>query len=194
MDRIRKALMSRNILVRTATLWTIGFILMYVSWMFSYRALPEGVLCGKFLVSRLEIMTYELLSTFSRIFSYNLLLVCLPLVTSNMFKVRGLPLGYLLLEYHWMLYGMLLGTNSFLIPSPLRIQPSIDTLTYGVGLYELTAYTLMVAATYSLRIRFRNGVLKPDIQGFPAKEKVSLVTSTLLLAASNLYEAWQIVG
>ncbi|MBS7628892.1 hypothetical protein KEJ23_02820 [Candidatus Bathyarchaeota archaeon] len=54
-------------------MWTIGFVLMYASWVVSYRTLPEGILIGVLLVSRIEIATYELMSTFSRIFSYNFL-------------------------------------------------------------------------------------------------------------------------
>jgi len=184
--------MSRNILVRTITLWTIGFISMYASWAVSYRTLPEGILVGKLLVSRIEIVTYELTSTFSRIFSYNLFMVCLPLVATNIFKLRGLPLGYPIILYHWTLYGALLGTNSFLIPSPLRLPPSIDAFSYEVGIYEITAYTFLAASTYDLKIRLKDGKL--DIQGLPVAEATGIILSILVLAASSFYEAWQIAG
>ncbi|MEM3381512.1 MAG: hypothetical protein QXQ11_05070 [Candidatus Bathyarchaeia archaeon] len=192
MNIICQVLTSKNILVRTITLWMIGFILMYASWAVSYRTLPEGVLAGRLLVSRIEIVTYELTSTFSRIFCYNLFMVCIPLVASNLFKLRGLPLGYVVLLYHWTLYGALLGTNSFLIPSPMRPIPSIDALSYGVGIYEITAYTFIVASTYGLKLRLKGSKL--DIQGLPAAESAAITLSILLLAASSFYEAWQIAG
>ncbi|MBS7626685.1 hypothetical protein KEJ51_06590 [Candidatus Bathyarchaeota archaeon] len=119
-------------------------------------------------------------------------MVCLPLVASNLFKMKGLPLGYPIILYHWTLYGALLGTNSFLIPSPLRPPPSIDAFSCGVGVYEITAYTLLATSTYDLKIRLKDG--KPDIQGLPAGEAAGMILSILVLAASSLYEAWQIAG
>jgi len=185
---------SRNVLTRFLALWTAGFTCMYIAWSISYRALPDGVLCGKFLVNQVQIVTQELLSTFSRILTYNLFLACVPLVLANLVRVKGIPLGYMLASYHWVLYGMLLGTNSFIMPSPSRLLPSIGILFYGIGIYEITAYTLIAAATCSITVYFGGNISDVRIGSLLRSEKITLAISFALLAASNLVEAWQIVN
>ena len=167
---------------------------MYLAWSFSYRALPEGLLYGKFIVSQVQVVTQELFSTFSRILTYNLLLACIPLFLANLVKVKGLPLGYLLVPYHWIIYGTLLGTNSFAFPSPSRLVPTFTTLFRGVGVYEITAYTLIVAATYGLTVYTRKEKFNFRINGLLKADKIILIFSLVLLVVSNFFEAWQIVG
>ncbi len=188
-----RVLSSRNVLIRFLSLWAVGFTVMYVAWSISYRSLPEGVLCGKLLVGQVEIVTQELLSTFSRILGYNLVFACFPLVIANLVRVKRLPLGYLLVPYHWAMYGTLLGTNSFAFPSPSRLLPAFETLFRGVGICEITAYTLLAAATYGVTVYFSRGRFDLRIVGLERAERIGLAVSIALLAVSNFVEAWQIV-
>jgi len=183
-----------NVLRRFLALWTLGFVCMYAAWSISYRALPDGILCGKFLVSQVQIITQELLSTFSRILAYNIFFACVPLILANLVRVKGIPLGYVLASYHWILYGTLLGTNSFLIPTPSRLLPTAEILLYGTGIYEITAYTLIAAATYGITAHFEKGLFNARINGFLRSEKIGLAISFALLALSNFVEAWQILS
>ncbi len=186
--------LSRNVLVRISVLWIVGFICMMIAWGISYRALPEGVFHGKVIVSYVRLVTEDLLSTFSRIFTYNLLLACTPLIISNLIKLRTLPLGYILIPYHWSIYGILLGTNSFAFPGPTRLIPTLEILFWGTGMYEITAYTLMVASTYSLSLIWTERTSKQRRQILLRGEKITLGGSIVLLLLANFFEACQIVG
>jgi hypothetical protein len=181
----------RNILVRGSVLWIIGFVCMFIAWSISYRSLPEGILHGKVLISYIEIVKPDFFPTFIRILTYNLFLASLPLIITNFFKIRWLPLGYLLVPYHWIVYGILLGTNSFAVPSPTRLLPSLDILYYGVGMYEITAYTWMVASTYNLSTLLIDKVDRKT-RVFTIGEMIALILSILLLISSNFIEAQQL--
>ncbi|MEM4246520.1 MAG: hypothetical protein QW390_04405 [Candidatus Bathyarchaeia archaeon] len=181
---------SSNVLVRATALWVAGFACMLVTWSLSYRSLPEGALTGKLLVSHVRIIAMEFLSTFTRIFIYNLLFASLPLVLANLVKVKGIPLGYVLVPYHWSMYGTMLGTNSFALPSPVKLAPSLQVLFQGTGVYEVTAYTLIASATYNLSRRLEGfGRSAPSLSW---GDKAILASSIILLALSNLAEALQI--
>ena len=167
---------------------------MFLAWSISYRALPDGILHGKFLVSQIDIVTQELFSTFSRILTYNLFFACLPLILANLVRVKGLPLGYFLVFYHWILYGMLLGTNSFVMPSPSRLLPTLEIIFHGIGVYEITAYTIIAAATYGIADYFCRDQINLRTKMFLRSEKIFFVMSLALLILSNFVEALQIIG
>jgi len=95
------------------------------------------------------------------------------------------------------MYGILLGTNSFITPGPSRFLPSITTLLNGTGIYEIAAYSLIAAATYYLHLR------EKEASALPAKtsrwsllkpsrgESALIALAVTLLAASNYLEAWR---
>ena len=135
--------------------------------------------------------------TFARIFLWNLCIGCVPIAIGNLARLKGVPLGYLLVFYHWGMYGVLLGTNSFVIPGPGRFVPSLVTLFYGSGIYEISSYTLISSATFNLHALHeepsagseRTQKRKWRIPKFSKTELTLIALAVLILAVLNYYEA-----
>ena len=189
-----------KVLVRLATLWLICALLFVISWAISYYLLPEGILRGKLLAGRLPIETDRVITTFVRIFSFNLFVACCLIVFANIFQVGDLPLGYLIVCSHSIIYAILLGTNSFGIPAPARFAPSLSTLLSRSGVFEITAYIAIAAATSGIVLwRQKSWVdFHSELIGSPkewhlnSRELVIIALSVILLAIGNLREAAQI--
>ena len=153
---------------------------------------------GTVIVSYIPLKAAEVYFTFIRIFLYNLLVAVGSLILANLIKVKGYPLGYLVLFYHWVLYGAFLGTNSFMIPTVTRLFPSLETLFRGSGIYEITSYTLIAAATYAVGVSVESiGSSREEfhlLNNFKLSkiELAVIVLAVLLLAVANYLEAWQI--
>ena len=196
-----KILTNPNLAVRISTLWLTGFILLFIAWSLSYVSLPEGSARGTVIVSYIPLTTEEVNSTFLRIFIYNLSVAAALIFIANLIRIKGLPLGYFVLFYHWILYGIFLGTNSFMIPSATRLFPSLTTLFHGSGIYEITSYTLIAAATYNIGIpvesmeglKEKEGVLEFFRKRKLSKlEALTVISALIILLISNYLEAWQI--
>jgi len=189
---------NERILVRIISLWLIGLAVLFVAWTVSYVSLPEGSMRGTVIVSYIPLKAAEVYFTFIRIFLYNLLVAVGSLILANLIKVKGYPLGYLVLFYHWVLYGAFLGTNSFMIPTVTRLFPSLETLFRGSGIYEITSYTLIAAATYAVGVSVESiGSSRGEfhlLNNFKLSkiELAVIVLAVLLLAVANYLEAWQI--
>lgn len=196
-----KLLTSSNLAIRISTLWLTGFILLFIAWSLSYVSLPEGSARGTVIVSYIPLTTEEVHSTFLRIFLYNLFVAAALIFIANLIRIKSLPLGYLVLFYHWILYGIFLGTNSFMIPSATKLFPSLQTLFNGSGIYEITSYTLIAAATCNIgvsiesveEIKGRGGILEffRNLK-FSKLEVSTVIFAIIILLISNYLEAWQI--
>jgi hypothetical protein len=181
-------------------MWIVGFAILLLTWIFSYRALPEGVVSGSSGVYYAPIKAEDVTVTFLRIFLWNLCVGCIPVAIGNFVRVKGIPLGYLLAFYHWGMYGVLLGTNSFVIPGPSKFLPSLTTLFYGSGIYEISSYTILSSATFSLYSQYGDSggdwdstrKHKWSILRLSKTEYAAMAFAILILAVSNYYEAWYI--
>lgn len=181
-------------------MWVLGLAVLLVAWVLSFRTLPEGIARGSSGAYYVPVKAPNTMETFVRIFLWNLCLGCIPVAIGNIVRVKGVPLGYLLALYHWGVYGVLLGTNSFVIPGPGRFIPSLITLFYGSGLYEISSYTLISSATFNLHDRFENsngikarsGKRKWNIMDLSKTEIIVIAFAIVMLAISNYYEAWNI--
>jgi len=182
-----KSYSSSLVVIRVFSLWVTGLAIMFILWALSYRELPEGVLHDKFLVSMLDFTTPNKAYILLEILGYNLLLVVVPILISNLFRVKDFPIGYLLTLYHWGLYGLFLGTNSFYFPSILRPVPSVENLLSGVGFYEISSYTIIAASTYSL---YSNRIGLNLIQNLNRQDRFGLIIGFIILFLSNLFETW----
>jgi len=112
-------------------------VLMFGTWLISAAFLPEGMLRPYF--SRLfSARVGEL--TFWRVFLANLLIPFLGIQFMNLFRVGKYAGGVYVLPVFWVLYGLLLGTNSFVF-SDEPIPFSISVLWTRTGFTELLAYT-----------------------------------------------------
>jgi hypothetical protein len=197
---IKNWLNNDNVLVRLITLWLICALLFTLSWTVSYYLLPEGILRGKLLAGRLPIETDRMITTFLRIFSFNLFVAGGLIVFANLFQVGDTPLGYLVVCSHSIIYGILLGTNSFGIPAPDRFAPSLSTLLSRSGIFEISAYIAIASATRRLVILRQPSWLSfsSEVVGSPRawhltrSELVVIMIAVLLLALGNFREAAQI--
>lgn len=195
-----KTIRSDNMWIRLGTMWAAGFMILLLAWIFSFRVLPEGVAQGSSGVYYVPIMAENATETFVRIFLWDLCVGCIPIVIGNFVRVKGVPLGYVLAFYHWGMYGVLLGTNSFVIPGPARFVPSLTTLFYGSGIYEISSYTLVSSATFHLYNQYGDSAgvrvsVRKHRWSAPSLSKTELAVipfAILILAISNYYEAWHI--
>jgi hypothetical protein len=111
-----------------------------------------------------------------------------------------LPLGYLIVSSHSLIYAILLGTNSFGIPAPARFAPSLSTLLSRSGIFEISAYIAIAAATSRLVLWKQRSwkdfhserVGSPKEWHLNTWELVTIALSVVLLAIGNLREAAQI--
>jgi hypothetical protein len=192
--------MNRAALVRLAVLWLVCALLFTIAWIVGYRLLPEGILRGKLLAARLPVATPQLTTTFLRILAVNVLVGSGLVFVANLFRVGDTPLGYLVVMGHSVLYGILLGTNSFGIPAPARFAPSLTTLLGRSGAFEITAYIVVAVATQGLVLlrqpswwSWRSERVGSWRRWRLSKTELAMVIGALvLLAAANYREAWQI--
>lgn len=117
-------------------------LLMYVAWLICRWLLPEGWLRPYF--SRLFEARVGALS-FAGILLANLF-PFFGIQFMNLYRGRRWPGGLYILPIFWMLYGVLLGTNSF-VYAGARVPLSLSILWTRVGFAELLAYTAGYEAT-----------------------------------------------
>jgi hypothetical protein len=83
------------------------------------------------------------------------------------------------------------------IPGPGRFVPSLVTLFYGSGIYEISSYTLISSATFNLHALHeepgagseRTQKSKWRIPKLSKTELALIALAVLILAISNYYEA-----
>jgi len=195
-----KTIRSENIWIRLGSMWVVGLVILLLAWVFSFKALPEAVVRGSSGAFYVPVKAEDQMTTFLRVFLWNLCVGCIPVAIGNSVRVKGVPLGYVLAFYHWGIYGILLGTNSFVIPGLGRFVPSLVTLFHGSGIYEISSYTLISAATFNLYGLYSESagdwakVRKPKKRLLKlSKTELALIgLAVVILAVSNYYEAWYI--
>jgi hypothetical protein len=110
---------------------------MFSVWGLSASLLPEGIFRPFF--SRLFAARVGEF-TFMRVFLANFILPFLGIQFMNLFRVGKIPGGLYILPIFWVLYGVLLGTNSFVFAGE-KIPISISVIWARSGFTELLAYT-----------------------------------------------------
>ena len=134
---LRKRLRSSRLLAFLSRVLLLSAV-MFVVWRVSAAVLPQGML-RPFFSGRFSTVVGEF--TFWKVFLPNLLVGFLGVQFMNLFRVGKRPGGSYVLPVFWVLYGLLLGTNSFVFagqPVPL----SVSVLWTRTGFSELLAYTL----------------------------------------------------
>ncbi len=112
-------------------------VVMFGVWALSASLLPEGIFRPYF--SRLFAARVEEL-TFTRVFLANFVLPFLGIQFMNLFRVGKMPGGLYVLPIFWILYGVLLGTNSFVFAGQ-KVPFSVSVIWARTGFTELLAYT-----------------------------------------------------
>jgi hypothetical protein len=121
----------------------LGFVLtltlgMYLVWFLSARLLPAGLL-RPFFAGRFSAVVGEF--AFWKVFLANLLIGFLGVQFMNLFRVGRHAGGLYVLPIFWLIYGLLLGTNSFVFAGA-PVPFSLAVLWTRTGFSELLAYTL----------------------------------------------------
>ena len=113
-------------------------VLMFSAWYLSATFLPPGVL-RPFFSNRFSTVVGEF--TFWKVFLANFLLGFLSVQFMNLFRVGKHAGGLYVLPVFWVIYGLLLGTNSFVFAGA-PVPFSLAMLWTRTGFSELLAYTL----------------------------------------------------
>ena len=145
-----KFLFNDSIIVRFISLFVIGAILFTTVWYLSYHLLPEGLMRGKTGAAIIigSDAAPTMLEEWGKIVLYNLVaLFVIVLINFIRFRDR-FPLGYITPLGLIALYAVFLGTNSFSMPMPEPMAPSLAIFGRG-GPYEMIAYMLVAVATYN---------------------------------------------
>ncbi|MFO7731521.1 MAG: hypothetical protein R6V86_12250 [Spirochaetia bacterium] len=190
-----------KVVVRFFSLYLLGLALFFVSWTLSYLFLPEGLIRGQLPFTKItgDAAAESLLKEFFTIFGINLMGFLVIIIGNYILRVRTIAFGYLIPLAWMMIYGLILGTNSFSIPLE---EPSAPTLAvFGrSGLYEMAAAVLLAVATNSISIN-RSTTFRTPSKPVPKQERSSLQTeqwvavaiSVLILAGAAFREAYMIM-
>ena len=146
-----KYLFHSNLLIRLISLVVFGAGLLFVAWCIGYYLLPEGIFRGgaetQMGRAALNTSSASIFEEWTRLFKANLLPVLIILVGSLLFRVNRVSLGYVTALYNIAGYGLFIGTNSFAIPMPDRIAPSLAIFERS-GPYEMLALIVLAAASF----------------------------------------------
>lgn len=182
--------------VRVAGAVGVGYALFFLAWSIGYSVLPEGVLRGQ-LSGGLPMVTSSPLMLAVQIVGFNLLVPGLVLVLLSRMQVGRFSLGYNVPFANMVLYGLWLGTNSFQVPMPERMEPTLTVFWQRSGPYEMLAFTLMAAVlARSARVRQVSFWSGPTVPVPPAErgtlglpEYIVLALALAMLVAANVVEA-----
>lgn len=146
-------LMHDSLIIRFLSLLAVVFVVFAGVWGVSYWPLPEHLLTGR---AGSQILAGSGLAGGSawlewmRILGLNLAVAVLFLVSANLIITkRGDPFGYVSVVMVAPIFAVIIGTNCFTIPMPVRVPPSIRIFGSS-GAYVIMAYALAVAATESM--------------------------------------------
>jgi len=122
-------------------------------------------------------------------------------VANRIYRFKGFPLGYLIPLVWLTLYAVCLGTNSFSIPLPERMAPSLAVFGRA-GPYEMAAMTLVAAATYSINLYEVTRFIPPTYEPITPTPKLALTIeqwvglglAIAVLLAANAWEAHMIMN
>ncbi len=196
---MRKFVCHKNIIIRFIGLYLMGLLIFIAAWFLSFYLFPEGLMRDTSLASKLagSDISVSVGKELTRIFIINLIMSTMIVLFNFSFRVNNIPLGYLIPLIWFLLYGLILGSNSFTFAMAERIAPSLSVLGRS-GLYELAAYTLITVSTYNIS-RFEIKALfktNPEKINKPIvlrrQQYIGLVLALFILFVSNIKEALMI--
>ena len=197
-----KYLGHEKVIVRFISLYLLGLTMFFAAWTFSYLLLPEGMLGGIGILGRLagDTAADAVIKEFALIFSLNLIGFGAVIVGNLILRVKFFSFGYLIPLAWMMIYGVLLGTNSFSIPMEQAMAPSLAVFGRS-GLYEMMSFVLLAAATNSISLNYSESFRSksrpvPRNERWPMKKEqwVWVAIAILLLAGAAIREAYMIVS
>ncbi len=200
---MKSLLIHERLHVRFMALFGIGAGLFLLTWTLSYWVLPEEILRGRTGSALLagDDAARSFLAEWLRIIALNLIAVSLIVLANRIFRYRGLPLGYIIPLAWFTLYAICLGTNSFSIPMPERMAPSLAV--FGrTGPSEMAAFALVASATYSINLYEVTRFIPPASTPILPRPTLTLTTEQwfglglgiAILVAANAREAYMILA
>lgn len=149
----KKYLMHDKILVRFGSLLGIIVVIFFSVWVLSYLLLPEGILRGRSIGQALagnDLAGGSVWIEWLRLFAINLGVMLIIIIAPNIFRTEGdYPLGYITVTLIVIMFGIIIGTDSFTLSMGGKIPPTVDIFGSS-GLYEIAAYVLAAAATANI--------------------------------------------
>lgn len=149
----QKYLLHEKLPVRFGSLLGIVLIAFFAAWFVGYYFLPEGALRGRNVAQALSgssLAGGSVWLEWLRILAINLGAMFLLVIAPNLIRSpHNYPLGYSTVAILAVVFGMMIGTNSFTLSLGSKQPPSLMVLGSS-GLYEIIAYVLSAAATTSL--------------------------------------------
>ncbi len=199
---MKKLLCHERLYVRFLALFGLGLALFMLAWTLSYLFLPEGIIRGRTGGAMLvrDKAADSFLAEWLPIAAVNLFGASMIVLSNRIYRYKGIPLGYPIPLVFLIMYAICLGTNSFSIPLPERMAPSLAV--FGrTGLYEIAALTLASVATYSINLYEVTRFIPATYTPVTPKPKFSLTLeqwiglglAIVILLAANAREAYMIV-
>lgn len=198
-------LMHDRLAVRFMTLIGVTTLIFITTWMVSYYFLPEGFLRGRNVGAVLggaDLLGGSVVVEWLRIIAINLGVMGVLIVVPNLLRTEhDYPLGYTTAVILSILYAVTLGTDSFALSAGGRIAPSLSILGRS-GPYEIAAYVLAAASTYSiarsrLKGRWPRQTIEPIVTAHPlrlgSEQWIGVVLAVVILLAANAWEAYRIM-
>ena len=191
-----------RVIIRFISLYILGLILFFISWTIAYYLLPEGILRGLGVLGKLagdkaaDTMGRELI----QILGLNLIGLSFIVIGNYILRVKYFSFGYLVPLAWMILYGAILGTNSFSISLEEAMAPTLAVFSRS-GLYEMMAGVLLAVATNSISVNYSESISSKS-KPIPKDKRVSLKKeqwiaigiAILILAGAALREAYMIVN
>ncbi len=204
---LRHSLTHDRLIVRFVALLAVVSVVFVSLWGLSYWLLPEGLLTGRTGAQALGgsgLAGGSVWLEGLRILGLNLAVTALLLVPANLFITKGgYSFGFVSVVLLTAVLAVTVGTNSFTIPMPVRMPPSLGAFGSS-GVYEIMAYVLVVAATTSIgrwRIKRWWAIRGTTERVRPLKDKltiternVGVVLAFALLVSASALEAIQIAA
>lgn len=199
---MKKLLYHERLYVRFLALFGFGLALFMLAWTLSYLFLPEGIIRGRTGGAMLvgDKAADSFFAEWFPIVAVNLFSVLMIVLANRIYQYEGIPLGYPIPLAFLIMYAVCLGTNSFSIPLPERMAPSLAV--FGrTGLYEIAALTLVSVATYSINLYEVTRFIPAAYTTVTPKPKFSLTLeqwiglglAIVILLAANAREAYMIL-
>jgi hypothetical protein len=193
---MKRFLCHEHVLVRFGGLYLLGLVFFLGAWHLGYYVLPEGALKASSIAAQAagDEVSATLAGELTRILLINVIMGALIITFNLALRINNLPLGYLVPAVWFILYGLILGSNSFSIPMDERMGPSFNVIQRS-GLYELAAYTLIAVATFNTsrfeikRLFLTNPERTTEQRSFNRQQYVALAVALLLLFFSNVRES-----
>jgi hypothetical protein len=199
---INEKLGEKSIIVRFMTLYIISLILFVLSWTISYLFFPEGIIRGIGILPGMAGMeaSETLIKEFLTIVGLNSLGWVLILIGNYILKVKNFSFGYLIPIAWMIMYGIVLGTNSFSISIGQKMAPSFSVLGRS-GLYEMMAGVLFAVSTDFITANYSKD-LKTSSKPIPKNKRekmkrqnvIGIIISFIILSTAALREACMIIN